>query len=432
LRGGASVFYFYFEKVKYFKYIMASIYTNILSSHELDYLNNHPEVISAKERLDLKQSGMVYFSVPITEVIHDTLQSKFGLNLPINAEIPMRWIKGDTAPHIDSGSSKFKNTFLVYLNDSPGQLVIDENAYPIQYNTGFSFNEGIIHKTQNTEHVPRLLLGPMNEYIQPVGRDTGIYYYSTQADAVNLVYNNELGGYVGELGFGGYGNYIIDLSFGYTSWRIASSSDGTSSQSNVYNIGNTLNRYRPDGNEGYYYLYPSNPCFLEGTNVLCQVDNIEKYVPVEQLKKGTLVKTILNGFKPVLLVGKGNIQNLDNDERTEHRLYKCCTTKYPDLKEDLYITGEHSILEFPITEKQKEDIIKHLGKLYVTDKKYRLMACLDERAEPWNSNGIYPIWHFALENDDLNTNYGVYVNGGLLVETCSINFLKNKSNMDVI
>lgn len=57
------------------------------------------------------------------------------------------------------------------------------------------------------------------------------------------------------------------------------------------------------------------------------------------------------------------------------------------------------------------------------------MACVDERAEPWNSNGIYTIWHFALENKNERFNYGVYANGGLLVESCCIQFLKNKSNM---
>ena len=60
------------------------------------------------------------------------------------------------------------------------------------------------------------------------------------------------------------------------------------------------------------------------------------------------------------------------------------------------------------------------------------MACVDERAVPWNSKGIYTIWHFALENNDEKMNYGVYANGGLLVETCSINFLKKKSNMVVL
>ena len=170
---------------------------------------------------------------------------------------------------------------------------------------------------------------------------------------------------------------------------------------------------------------------MEGSTVLCQVDGIETYVAVENLKKGTLVKTSLDGYKSVVLIGKGTIENPGDNERTENRLYKCSPSKYPQLKDDLYITGCHSILEFPITDKQKEDTIKHLGKLFVTDKKYRLMACVDERAEPWNSKGTYKIWHFALENQDEKMNYGVYVNGGLLVESCSIYFLKNKSNMTI-
>ena len=159
---------------------------------------------------------------------------------------------------------------------------------------------------------------------------------------------------------------------------------------------------------------------------------VEKYVPVEHLKRGTLVKTSLDGYKPVVLVGKGTIHNAGNEERTENRLYKCSPSKYPQLKEDLYITGAHAILESPISDKQREAIIKYQGRMYVTDKKCRVMACLDERAEPWNSEGTYTIYHFALENKDEKMNYGVYANGGLLVETCSINSLKNKSNMSLL
>jgi hypothetical protein len=44
----------------------------------------------------------------------------------------------------------------------------------------------------------------------------------------------------------------------------------------------------------------------------------------------------------------------------------------------------------------------------------------------------YTIWHFALENTDDGMNYGVYANGGLLVETCAIRTLKTKSNMTLI
>jgi hypothetical protein len=162
------------------------------------------------------------------------------------------------------------------------------------------------------------------------------------------------------------------------------------------------------------------------------VDGVETYVPVEEMHKGTLVKTSLSGFKAVVAIAKGTLENPATDERTENRLYKCSPTHYKELNEDLFLTGCHSILAFPITEKQKEDTIKHLGKLYVTEKKYRLMACVDERAEPWNSAGTYTIYHFALENEDDNMNYGVYANGGLLVETCAIRTLLKRTNMTLL
>jgi len=392
---------------------MASIYTNVFSEEELQYLKTLNEVLVARASLDTQSSGKVYFSVDSTNFIRDTLQARFGLSIPTNAKIPMRWIKGDTAPHIDVGQTNFTNTYLIYLNESPGELIVDTQTYPIQSNTGFVFNEGLSHKTLNTENVPRLLLGPMNEFIEPVGGSV-TFYYPTETDAINNTNR------ITE-----YGSYIIQPVSGYTSWRIAFTSTGSSSQTIVYTTGATLTE------DGYYYLYPSAPCFLEGTTVLCQVDGAEKYVPVEQLNKGTLVKTSLDGFKPVALIGKGVLENTETDERIENRLYKCATEKYPELTNDLYITGCHSILEFPITEQQTEIIKGHLGKLYVTDKKYRIPAHLDERAEPWKSKGAYTIWHFALEDEDERKNFGIYVNGTLLVETCSIYFLKNKSNMEL-
>ena len=411
---------------------MVFIYKNVLSDEELNYLKNHEEVLLARTSLDSQSSGMVYFSIPITNSIRATLQTQFGLLLSEDSQIPMRWIQGDIAPHVDVGSSDFQNTYLLYLNDSPGEFIVDTQSYPIQSNTGFVFNEGLSHETVSTEHVPRLLLGPMNEFAQPVGAFLPLLYYPTESDA--LAFQNMLGYsldfIVGSGGPFGPGS-------GYTSWRIASNSTGTSPQNVVYNNGDTLI------SDGTYGLYPSSlpsvPCFLEGSTILCEVDGVEKYVPVEQLKNGTLVKTCLNGYKPVVLIGHGPIENPGDNERIGNRLYKCSTSKYPQLKDDLYITGYHSILESSITQKQKEDTIKHLGKLFGTDKKYRLMACVDERAEPWNSKGIYTVWHFALEElnnnvynfttTNITKNFGVYANGGLLVESCSIYFLKNKSNM---
>ncbi len=391
---------------------MAQIFNDILTSEQIQYINNLPEVSAALQKIH-SGAKVAYFSVQLTDDIKETLQNRLGLNLSVVSTIPMRWIKGDTAPHIDTGASDFLNTYLMYLTNSPGTFNIQDNSYPINANTAFIFNEGLFHETVNTGTEPRLLLGPMNEMALPVG--SPLSYYASESDA--LTYTNAIG-YGGSFTVGTFG--------GFTHWRLASNSTGTSSQALVYTVGNILN------SDGGYYLYPASPCFLEGTKVLCFVDEKEEYVAVEELKKGTLVKTSLNGYKPVVLIGKGTIKNPGTDERIEDRLYKCSPSAYPELTEDLYITGCHSILEFPITDKQKEDTIKHLGRLFVTDKKFRLMACVDERAEPWNSEGTYTIWHFALEHTDENMNYGVYANGGLLVETCCIQFLKNKSNMTLM
>jgi hypothetical protein len=251
-----------------------------------------------------------------------------------------------------------------------------------------------------------------------------IIYYNSQAAAAaggadNIARN--FSAYVIGNDFGGSLN-------GFSSWRIdPTQTTGTSPTNVVYANTATLN-----GPPGAYFLYPLIPCFLEGTRILCQVDGTETYLPIETLRSGTLVKTSRDGFKAVELIGKRTIANSGTEERTEDRLYTCSKAVYPELTEDLIVTGCHSILVDTLTDVQREATLAALGKIFVTDRKYRLMAHIDERAEPWTSAGDHTVWHFALENEDDGMNYGVYANGGLLVESCSIRFLKNRSNMTLL
>lgn len=174
------------------------------------------------------------------------------------------------------------------------------------------------------------------------------------------------------------------------------------------------------------------PCFLEGTKILCLNSQMkEEYIPIENIRKGHLVKTLLNGFKPVCLIGKSKISNPGVDDRIKNRLYKCSKEKYPELFEDLYITGCHSILIDELSDLQREQTLDALGDIFVTDEKYRLMAYLDERSEPYTEQGIYTIWHLALENSDYLMNYGIYANG-LLVESTSKRYMKELSGMELI
>jgi hypothetical protein len=176
---------------------------------------------------------------------------------------------------------------------------------------------------------------------------------------------------------------------------------------------------------------PSAPCFREGSQILCDISGVETYRAIETLRPGTLVKTLTSGFVPIDMIGHTKLKNPGHSVRIQNRLYKCSKANYPTLNEDLYITGCHSILEGYMSETQKKATIGQLGRLFVTEGKYRLMACIDERATPHVDDAEYTIWHIALENTEYYKNYGVWANG-LLVETCSKRYLKELSGMTLI
>jgi len=82
-----------------------------------------------------------------------------------------------------------------------------------------------------------------------------------------------------------------------------------------------------------------------------------------------------------------------------------------------------------MTDEQRELSKIINGDIYVTETKLRLITMLDERAQPLLEEGIFNIWHFALDNNNEFMNYGVYVNGGLLVETSSKRMMRDYSGM---
>jgi hypothetical protein len=155
-------------------------------------------------------------------------------------------------------------------------------------------------------------------------------------------------------------------------------------------------------------------------------------VPIEDLRKGDLVKTLLNDYVAIDMIGQTDIHHPALKERIKDQLYKCSQDKYPELFEDLVISGCHSILVDKFaSEEQREKTIELTKHTYCTDYKYRLPACVDSRASVYETHGNYTIYHLALEHNDYYMNYGIYANG-LLVETCSKRYLKELSNMILI
>lgn len=211
---------------------------NILSPSEINEIVNHPVVQTHKAQLS--NTDVVKFSLPLVPVIRDKLSTRLGISLSSRTTIPMRWIKGDTLPHIDRGESQFTKTHLVYLTSSSGSLVIDGQAYPIHAGDAHIFSEGLEHFTINTGTTERLLLGPMSETGFGVGAAVYINYFENRADAEND--NNGIGS----------GTYTVQPVNDISSWIIYKNEYGTSPSPNggPYNSGTELI------NTGVYWVYP--------------------------------------------------------------------------------------------------------------------------------------------------------------------------------
>jgi len=396
---------------------MTTTYNDVLTDEEIALITSLESVVHAEEEISTSStSSSVKFTSVLPDSIKDTLKTKLGLDLFSITDVPMRFIKGDSSPHIDKGESSFENTYILYLTDSEGEFIIGDETFEIKKGNAFVFPEGLTHETRGTNETLRLAIGPMSESGFPVG--ALVNYYLTYDDAFNNVYPPYY-----------FINDYTVLSFPgtpYNTWKIAPNSTGLSSQSVVYKPGDVLD------SPGTYNLYYTVPCFLEGSTILCLVDNEEKYIPIQEMRKGTLVKTSQNGYRKIELIGRKQFINSGSSMRGEQQLYICSKEKYPELTEDLVLTGDHSILVGSINDQQRKRMTEILGEIFVTEKKYRLLAFLDDRAEPWSSMGEHTIWHFALESDNIYVNFGVYANGGLLVESSPIRFIRDKASMELI
>ena len=258
--------------------------------------------------------------------------------------------------------------------------------------------------------------------------NTAVWNWVSVTDPVNtLVY----GDYLYVASFSGGAVYKIDLTA------------GSPSAVNIYSLSKAicpiqLNGYlyvlRYENGAGIFQTNIIMPgptqitCFLENSNIL----TVNGYRPIQELRNGDLVKTLNHGFLPISMIGRKEVHHVASNERIKDQLYKCSSSKFIEVFEDLVITGSHSILveEF-CSEEQRNKIIELYGEIYITDDKYRIPACVDDRTVVYEKEGNYMIYHLALENESYYSNYGIYANG-LLVETCSKRYLKELSNMELI
>lgn len=226
---------------------------NILSPSEINDIVNHPVVQTRKAQLS--DTDVVKFSLPLAPDMRDKLSTRLGISLSSRTTIPMRWIKGDTQPHIDRGEGQFTKTHLIYLTSSSGSLVIDGQAYPIHAGDAHIFSEGLEHFTINTGTTERLLLGPMSETGFGVGAISYINYFENRTNAENdtdPIFS--------------YTMYVVETINNISSWIIYKNEGGTnptipSPNGGPYNSGTELI------NTGVYSVYPyiSSPLLVCGS-----------------------------------------------------------------------------------------------------------------------------------------------------------------------
>lgn len=169
-------------------------------------------------------------------------------------------------------------------------------------------------------------------------------------------------------------------------------------------------------------ITPNVSCFSEDSKILCIHDD-EIYVPIKNIRKGDFVKTFRHGYVKVESIGYSIIKHSVVGE-CKNQLFRLTPQNYINLNDELVLTGCHSVLVPSLTQEEEEKTIKMLGQLYFTDQYFRLMACIDTRASVVEEEGVYKVWHFALEHEDMYQNYGVYANG-LLVESSSKRMMKD-------
>jgi len=171
----------------------------------------------------------------------------------------------------------------------------------------------------------------------------------------------------------------------------------------------------------------SPSCFNHDTKILCLNSEFqEQYLPIQDLRKGDIVKTYLHGYRKIHLIGKGTFSNKPIWNESMYRMVKTDTN---GLFEDLIVTGGHGILVDKVTEEQ-ENAYEPMGIKGFSEKiddKFILLSAVSDQFIQLTDNDIYTYYHLVPENDgDDNKRFGIWANG-ILSETPSKNqFLMHK------
>jgi hypothetical protein len=204
------------------------------------------------------------------------------------------------------------------------------------------------------------------------------------------------------------------ISSDLTNWTTGTTFTRKDWRSITYYNGKYVAVASTSGNNNVMTGVENASCYNKGTKILCLIDEKEEYVEIEKLKIGDIVKTYLNGYKKIKLIGSKLTVN--NTFKRENSMY--------DYKGNI-LTGGHYLLVDCIDEKIKENnTCFYYGQQNMIEDKYLLLVCDSTESVQIINDDTYEVYHFVLDGDKIN--YGVYIGENILSESTSeFNFYKN-------
>jgi hypothetical protein len=165
-------------------------------------------------------------------------------------------------------------------------------------------------------------------------------------------------------------------------------------------------------------------CFNEGTKILCLNNQFQdEYIPIQNLRKGNMVKTYKHGYRKIELIGKNPMFN--NTNIWYACMFKMTKSETNNLIDDLIVTGGHSVLVDDLGDYKDENDKLFFGSTPMIDDKYLLLCGISKDFVKINNNNLFTYYHFILENNgNDDERFGVWANG-ILTETPSKNLFMN-------
>lgn len=139
----------------------------------------------------------------------------------------------------------------------------------------------------------------------------------------------------------------------------------------------------------------SVPCFMEGTKILCKINEQDIEIPIENIKIGMLVKNYNGGYTKVVHKTITQFDNNIIDKR--EKLYKLA--KCGDMTDDLIVTGTHMI-----------PVLRPYGSIIL--KRY-IPAYKHENFKQINNISSCTVHNLVLETEKKTDSCSIFANGFL-------------------